>query len=321
MSQKLLHLVAQRWIFFVAIFVIFDILVVIGLLLLFVAKETERVAAAELAQVSASPTATATPLPTPTLWPGPPPTLTPTPTAFPTPEPTDVLAESGFPPGFTPTPRPTREPVMITLPIIAPVFASSVDVPVINQIYYPEPFFPTGSNNACGPVALFAALHALGGNVNYTRLRDVAVQHGFTSYGISKWGLINTATTLNYELGSPFAIEHGNHYATKDLVQQIQRGGVAIVLIRVRKENGRYVVTADKNNSIGHFLIVEKINMRSRTVHFAGSTLGMDKVPLQDFLQSWASNPEAVSNATKNWQSYLRREQGVNWALIIKPRS
>ena len=320
MSQKLFDLVARRWKFFLVIFVAVDLLVVAGLLLLFTMKEAERVTAAELAHLNASPTATATPPPTATLWPGPPPTLTATPTLPPTPEPTEVLAASGFPPGFTPTPRPTRAPVMISLPIVAPVFASSVDVPVINQVHYPEPFFTTGRKNACGPVALFAALRALGANVNYTRLRDVAVQNGFTSYGISKWGMVNTTTTLNAELGGRYAIEYGNHYAIKDLMKHIRQGGVAIVLIRVRRAQGGYYVTADKQNSIGHFLIVEKINMRTRTVHFAGSTLGMDKVPLHDFVQSWASNPEAVSKPSKSWQNYIRGQKAVNWALILKPR-
>lgn len=310
------NLSRRLWILLAASFILFDLLIVGGLLFLFTIREAERVAAAEIAQKLATPTPTATA----TLWPGPPPSPTPTATAPPSPTPTEVLASSGFPVGFTPTPRPTREPVFISLPIVAPVYASSVDVPVINQIHYPEPFFPPGSNNACGPVALFAALHALGAQVNYTQLRDIAVTNGFTSYGISKAGMVRTISTINQQWGNPFAIEYGNHYATQDLMQHIRKGGVAIVLIRVRKENGAYRVTADKHNSVGHFLIVESINMRNKTVQFAGSTLGMDKVSLQDFIRSWASNPQAVTH-TKSWQNNLKNEKAENWALIIKRRA
>jgi hypothetical protein len=311
---------SKLWILLIVAFIGFDAVVVAGFVYVFMLNEAERMMAAELARMNATPTPTATPSPTATLWAGPPPTLTPTSTLLPTPAATEVLAASGFPVGFTPTPRPTREPVTIRLPIIAPLYAGSVDVPVINQIYYPEPFFLPGSNNACGPVALFAGFYALGMNVNYTHLRDVAVQQGFTHYGISKWGMINTANTLNQELGNVLAIEHGNRYAAKDLMRQIRQGGVAIVLIRVRRAGGRYYPTDDFNNSIGHFLIVESINMRNKTVQFAGSTLGMDKVSLEDFLKSWAENPQAVINSSGNLQNYIRQEPASNWALIIKKR-
>jgi hypothetical protein len=234
---------------------------------------------------------------------------------------TDVLAASGFPPGFTPTLRPTREAVYISLPYVYPANGRAIDVPVINQIHYPEPFFPPGTNNACGPVALYAALQALRADVAYGHLRDIAVSHGFTHYGISKAGMINTVTTINNELGHSYIVDHGNNYGLKDLIQSIHQRGVVTVLIRVRKANGRYRVTADKHNSVGHFLIIDNINLRTKTVKFAGSTLGMDEVPLQDFIQSWASNPQALTNPAKNWSSYLRSEQSENWAMIIKRRA
>jgi hypothetical protein len=320
MIVKLRESVTRTWFYLIVCFVVFDIFVVGGLLYFFSVQEADRVSAAELARANATPTATSTPTATATLWPGPGRRVTPTPTWPPTPLATDVLAESGFPQGFTPTPRPTRKPAKISLPIVAPVYRGSVDVPIINQIYYPEPFFPAGTNNACGPVALFAALHALGAKVDYSHLRNTAVNNGFTSYGISKWGMIHTVSTLNQQMNDPFTIEYGSHYATKDVIRHIRQGGVAIVLIRVRRQGGRYVVTADKHNSVGHFLIVERINMRSKTVQFAGSTLGMENVRLEDFMRSWASNPQAVTNPSKGWQKYLRNEKASNWALIIKRR-
>ena len=320
MSLAISKVSSKLWILLIVAFVGFDAVVVAGFVYVFMLNEAERMMTAELARINATPTPTETASPTATLWAGPPPTLTPTSTSPPTPEATDVLAASGFPVGFTPTPRPTREPVTIRLPILGPLYASSVDVPVINQIHYPEPFFPPGSNNACGPVALFAGFYALDLNVDYTRLRDVAVQYGFTDYGISKWGMINTTTTLNQELGNVLTIEHGNRYATKDLMRQIRQGGVAVVLIRVRKAGGRFYPTDDPNYSISHFLIVESINMRNKTVQFAGSTLGMDKVRLEDFLKSWASNPQAFNNSSGNIQNYIRQEPATNWALIIKKR-
>lgn len=129
--------------------------------------------------------------------------------------------------------------------------------------------------------------------------------------------MVSTIITLNDELGNPFTIEYGNHYRTKDLVKHLRQGGVIIVLVRVRKDNGQYRVTADRQGSIGHFLLVERINTRSRKVKFAGSTLGMDQVSLGDFIQSWASNPQPISSFA-GWRSYLKSEPAINWALIIK---
>jgi hypothetical protein len=312
--------ISSQWKRLLLWMLLFD-LVAVAVVLQWVAWiEAERAKSVAVLLATGTPTATATATATP--WPGPGKKVTPTPTLPPTVMATDVLAESGFPHGFTPTPRPTREPVFITLPYVFAWPGQRVDVPVINQIYYPEPFFPPGTNNACGPVAMYAALQALGANIDYGRLRDVAVYNGFTDYGISKAGMINTLATLNHELGNRYVIEHGNHYGTKDIISNIRAGGVVIVLIRVKKENGVFRVTADQANSFGHFLIVEGINLRTQTIRMAGSTLGMDKVPLQDFIQSWASNPQAVvsPHPSLGWRGYLKNENTASWALIIKRR-
>jgi hypothetical protein len=307
----------KQWKITVLLVVIIDTLVVAGVLYSVANRHSNQVSAAELA-VAGSPAATATATATP--WPGPGQRVTPTPTLPPTPMPTEVLAESGFPVGFTPTPRPTREQVMLTLPYVFPVYGNNLDVPVINQIYYPEPFFPPGTNNACGPVALYAAVQALGANIDYSRLRNHAVNYGFTDYGISKSGLIGTLAALNRELGEPMVYEEGNNYSTTALIKQIRTGGVAIVLLQVQKSNGQWRVTADTAHSIGHFLIVDSVNLRSKTVQFAGSTLGMDKVPLQDFIQSWSHSSQAVVDASSlpAWQDFLRHEPSDKWALIIR---
>lgn len=304
----------KQWKLLVVLVVLLDLAVVGAILYLFSTQETRRVEAAELARLTVLPTATATATATP--WPGPGKRVTPTPTLPPTPLATDVLAQSGFPPGFTPTPYPTREKVMITLPYVYPVFRNNLDVPVINQIYYPEPFFPPGTNNACGPVALFAALQALRVDIGYPRLRDLAVANGFTDYGISKSGMVGTIAAVSRETGDALKIDHGNHFSTTDLMREVRTGGVAIVLLRVQRVGGQWRVTSDMNNSIGHFVIVDSINMRSKTVRFAGSTLGMDKVPLQDFIQAWTRNPQPVD--FKAWQTFLKTETANNWALVIR---
>ncbi|RME98308.1 MAG: hypothetical protein D6768_17610, partial [Chloroflexi bacterium] len=211
-----------------------------------------------------------------------------------------------------------REAVKISLPYVYPVFRNNVDVPVINQIDYPEPFFPPGTNNACGPVALYAAMQALGVNVDYGRLRDWAVASGFTYYGISKGGMVGTAAAVNQELGSPLTIEHGERFSTQDLIKQIRTGGVAIVLVQVRKTGGHWSLTPDP--AIGHFLIVDSINMRRKTVQFAGSTLGMEQVSLQDFIQSWSGRRDTANPGGQTWQSFLKTEPARNWALIIRRR-
>lgn len=260
-----------------------------------------------------SPTATIKP------WAGPPrPIPTATPLMLPpTPVPTNVLAESGFPAGFTPTPRPTREPVYILLPQLYPMGGSSVDAPEVNQVLYPEPFFAPGTNSACGPVALFAAAHALGVSPDYGRLRDIAVNNGFNASGISTWGMVNTIATLNNELGQPFTIEYNHHYHLSNLTGHLRQQGVAIVLVHVRKENGRYRLTTENAGSVGHFLLVESISVRSKKVKFAGSTLGMAEVSLQDFIRSWTNNPDATTGMNFS----LKNDPSTGWALILKRAS
>ncbi len=306
------NLTAKQWAYVVVGVVALDMLVGGIILYIFVIPHKlgpEAVLAAERP--------TPRPTMTPTLWAGPPPRPTVTATLPPTSQATDVLAQSGFPPGFTPTPRPTRESFAITLPYVFTGGRSKLDMPVINQVHYPEPFFPPGTNNACGPVALFAGLLGLGLEVDYGHLRDTAVNHGFTSYGISKQGMVDTISTLNYEWGNSLQIEHGNRYRTKDLIKHLRQGAVVAVLVRVKRENGRYRVTTDPHNSVGHFLLVERVNLFTRKVTFAGSTLGMEEVPLGDFIQSWANNPDSIT-AEGGWRSYFRKEPAQNWAIIIK---
>jgi hypothetical protein len=262
-----------------------------------------------------TPTATATA--TATLWAGPPPRPTATPTLPPTPVATPILAPGGFPHGFTPTPRPTHAPVKITLPQIFLRGNKRVDVPVVNQIYYPEPFFPPGTNNACGPVSLYAAWQGLGVDVSYGHLRNIAVNNGFNAEGISKWGLINTALSLNNDLGEPLIIVYGSSYRTKDLLSHLRRGAAVLVLVRVRYGGGGYYLTGNYNGSIGHFLLVESISFRTKKVKLAGSTLGMDEVPVADFLRSWTRNPNLQAPA-KSWATYLKNEPASYWALILK---
>lgn len=253
---------------------------------------------------------------TPTPWAGPGRRPIPTATLPPTATATNALALSGFPVGFTPTPRPTREPVFISLPQILFGSRGGKDMPVINQIYYPEPFFPPGTNNACGPIALYAGLKGLNLDVDYRRLRDIAVSNGFNAEGISKSGLINTAVTLNNELGQPLIIEQGNQYRTNDLIKQLRRGAVVIILVRVKRESGQFRMTDDYAYSFGHFLLVDRVNTKSKFVSVAGSTLGMDKVPLEDFIRAWSGETPPASPL--GWSSFLRQENADNWALILK---
>jgi hypothetical protein len=299
----------QRWRYLLLGIIIADLLVVVGVFYLFTGTSLATVPTPRPTQaIALGPTATATIKP----WTGPPqssPTATPVP-GPPTPIATDVLAESGFPIGFTPTPRPTRQPVYISLPQIYPLAGGSVDVPVVNQILYPEPFFAPGTNSACGPVALYAAAYGLGIPVDYSRLRDIAVTNGFGPQGISTWGLVNTIATINSEIGSPFSLGYGDHYRVSDLIKHLRQKGVAVVLVYVRKENGRYRLTTDGPGAIGHFLLVEQINPRSKKVKLAGSTLGMDEVSLAEFVQSWTNNPQA---------SYSQTDVSTGWALILKP--
>lgn len=306
------NLTSQQWRYLLVAIVILDLLIVGGIFYMFTA--TDSLAKSGLAALGAPPTPVVV---TPTPWPGPGARPSPTPTLPPTAIPTAILAPGGFPYGFTPTPRPTQAPVMITLPKILLRGNKRVDAPTVNQIYYPEPFFPAGTNNACGPVSLFAAWQGLGVDVNYGHLRNIAVNNGFDAEGITKWGLINTAITLNDEVGGPLKIEASEEYRTADILKYLRQGGVVLVLVRVRNVGGRFYLTGDYNGSFGHFLLLESISFRSRKVKLAGSTLGMDEVPLEDFLRSWTRNPNLVVPAN-SWRSYLKNESGANWALILK---
>jgi hypothetical protein len=302
----------QQWKFILLTIVVFDLLIMGGIFYVWLGSDSLAAPA-----VSSTPQAVAaTVIVTPTPWAGPGRRPLPTSTLPPTATATNALAMSGFPIGFTPTPRPTREPVYITLPQIFGVNRGGVDVPIINQIYYPEPFFPPGTNNACGPIALFAGLKGLGLEVDYSHLRDIAVYNGFNAEGISKWGVVNTAATLNNEWGKPLAIEQGNQYRTSDLIKQLRRGAVIIILVRVKHEAGQFKMTDDYYNSFGHFLLVDRINTRAKYVKVAGSTLGMDQVPLEEFIRAWSG--ETPRSGLLGWSSFLQEEKPDNWALILR---
>jgi hypothetical protein len=311
----LFNTILQRWKQFLIGAIIID-LVVTGLgIYLFLATDLFAAALPEpVTTPGPPPTYTATP------WAGPPGgTSTPIPDLPPTVTATTVLAQSGFPHGFTPTPRPTPEPVYISLPRLLPYGRNLVDVPTVNQVLYPEPFFPPGTNNACGPVALYAGLLGLNLNVDYQRVRDIAVSYGFNTEGITTWGMVNTAATINHELGQPFVLEHGRQYNTEDLLANLRKGKVAVVLLSVRVgADGRYRVTSDVTNAIGHFLIVERINIKNKTVRFAGSTLGMEQVSLAEFVASWNSNSQNVV-PPDDWRTYLKNEPANGWAMLLKP--
>lgn len=302
----------QQWKYILLAIIVLDLLIAGGVFY-FIVEPTPS--AALTSSLTPEPVV-ATVVVTPTPWSGPGRRPIPTATLPPTPTATNALALGGFPVGFTPTPRPTREPVYISLPQILINGRSGVDVPVINQIYYPEPFFAPGTNNACGPIALYAGLKGLNLDVDYRRLRDIAVSNGFNAEGITKSGLINTAVTLNNELGQPLTIEQGNHYRTNDLMKQLRRGAVIIILVRVKREAGQFRMTDDYNYSFGHFLLVDRVNLKSKFVGVAGSTLGMDKVPLDDFFRAWSG--ETPPDSPLGVSTFLRQENADNWALILR---
>lgn len=301
---------AKHWRYLLLAIVVVDVLVVAGLGYVFSAANL--LAQTQTAAGLPTPTATITPTP----WAGPGPRPTATPTLPPTPTATVILGPSGFPVGFTPTPFPTREPVTLKLPQLFLPGKNRVDVPVINQIHYPEPFFPAGTNNACGPVSLYAAIQGLGVNVDYSRLRNIAVNNGFNAEGTSTWGLINTAVTLNSELGNPLKIEYGNRYNSRELLKQLRGGGVVLVLVRVRRDYNGWRVTGDPNSSIGHFLLVERMSFKGNKVTLAGSTLGMDQVSALEFVRSWRRDPNLTIG--DSWSNYLDNEPANNWAIILK---
>jgi len=284
-------LTTEQWIYMLTAIIIVDAIVFMGVVYYFAVITPTP-------QTTSAVTVTYTPVPTltPTQWAGPPPTVTPTPTWPPTPVATTMFSGGEFNSEFVPTPRP---PVLDEFSVNFDGFASTIQflgkqagkIPVINQLLYPEPFFPAGSNNACGPVALFATFTGLGANIHYQQLRDIAVRNDFASYGITVSGLVNTAYLLNSQIGQPFSIEQSRNYTLSNLSRLLRQGKVLIVLVRVKRVNGNYQVTTDKHGSIGHFLVVERINMATRRVQIAGSTLGMKNVPLDDFISSWTSSP------------------------------
>jgi len=231
------------------------------------------------------------------VWAGPGPTVVPSPTIPPTPIATQLFRDGNIVSEFIPTPRPREianfnidtNTLFRSLKLIA--LKRVGEIPIIDQLQYPEPFFPAGSNNACGPVALYAGMQGLGAKFKYPHLRDIAVHNDFGAHGITVSGLVNTAVILNKQLGHPFIIEQSRGYQLSDLTRLINQKAVVIVLVRVKKVNGKYQVTGDKNGSFGHFLVVESINTITRRVKIAGSTLGMQHVPLDNFLDSWNSKP------------------------------
>lgn len=297
--------------------VVFDMVIVAGIAALITmrAPSDATAEAAATAVIAYRPASRSGP-PTPTPWQGTGPRATPTPTIPPTPLATQALAASGFPVGFTPTPGPpTATPATIKLPQIV-LARSKTDVPIINQMLYPEPFFPPGTNNACGPIALYAAMQGLNVPTDYTRLRNYAVNYGFTSDGISKWGLISTASSLNRDFGEPLHIEHGT-YTLREVVRTLARGGVVLVLVNVQYTSDGFRVSP---YGFGHFLLVERVLLKSRKVKMAGSTLGMDEVPLTDFLRAWTYNPYAASTEA-DLRGALANESYAGWALVLKRQS
>jgi len=291
-----LQLTRQQWIYLFLLFIIADFLAFAGLAYYF--TTTDPLVMAGI------PTPTPTrPIPTvtmtPTPWPGPGPTVTPTATWPPTPIATAILGEAGYPLGFTPTASPPQAEGGFSVSFRS--FANTVrkvimmgkvgKVPIIDQTIYPESFFPKGGNNACGPVALYAAMKGLGADIVYADVRNIAVNNEFGSEGITVSGLVNTAIILNNELGYPLKIQQSRSYKLSDLVRFLNQKSVVIVLVRVKKVDGDYFITTDRNGSFGHYLVIQNINMVTRQVRLAGSTLGMQNVSLDDLLGSWASQP------------------------------
>jgi hypothetical protein len=311
--EKVFSAISPGWKKILVAIILFDGLVVAVGAYLLVATDIFAAPPIPTIVVGPPPTDTATP------WAGPPGgTSTATPIMPPTPLATTILAQSGFPHGFTPTPRPTPEPVYISLPMLYIVGRNARDVPVVYQVLYPESFFAPGTNNACGPVALYAGLLGLGLDIDYQRVRDLAVSYGFDASGFSTSGMVNTATTISNERNEPFSVEQGRTFTTQDLIRHLRRGEVVVVLLQVKQGNSGFQVSGYEAGSFGHFLIVERINIRTRKVRFAGSTLGMDEVPLGDFVASWSNNSQALA-PPEGWRAYLDNEQPGGWAMMLKP--
>ncbi len=326
------NLTFRQWVHLFLAVILVDLLVFFGIVYYFMTMDS--LAATNLP--SAPPNRfMATVTATPTPWAGPGLRVTATPTWPPTPIATRILSDNGFPSGFVPTPRPTRQAKFnLNLNLNAmfsgfPTLSAGnglVDVPDINQTLYPEKFFRAGSNNACGPVALFAAMQGLGANISYAHVRNIAVNNEFGSDGMTVSGLINTAVILNNYLGQPFIIEQSRDYHLQDLTNQLQQKGVVIVLVRIKKVEGQYQISGNTKGSIGHFLVIERINPFTSKVKIGGSTLGMGDVSLADFVSSWSNEPQKAEKRQFPikfiWKNPIKEEpKPGNWALMIKRRS
>ncbi|MDM8521529.1 hypothetical protein QUF64_15905 [Anaerolineales bacterium HSG6] len=327
------HLTLKQWLYMLAGIILIDLLVFAGFVYYFAMLNPTPVVA-QSTPMLLRPTFTPTPRAT---WAGPGPTVTPSPTIPPTPVATQMFVDGNFASEFIPTPRPREianfnidtNTLFRSLDLIA--LGRAGKIPIIDQLQYPEPFFPAGANNACGPVALYAGMQGLGAKFQYPYLRDIAVRNDFGAHGITVSGLVNTAVIMNQQLGSPFTIEQSRGYQLSDLTHLINQKAIVIVLVRVKKVNGNYQVTGDKNGSFGHFLVLESINTMTRRVRVAGSTLGMQNIPLDDFLASWASKPREPAfvrrtNISLNLfdmpsfelvERSAAKPTGI-WALVIK---
>lgn len=329
----MLNLTPQQWVYLFIVMIVADLLTFGSVVYYFKFVD-------DVPEVAESAFYTATPLPTPTprpTWAGPGPTVTPTPTWPPTPLATPAFEDGNLTSKFVPTPRPVSagdltlnyEGLVNTIRYITTRRVGKM--PVINQLLYPEPFFPAGSNNACGPVALYAAMQGLGANFSYRQLRNIAVRNDFGPEGITVSGLVNTAYILNHQLGQPYWVEQSREYTLANLNRFLNQGAGVIVLVRLKRVDGKYKVTGDLNGSFGHYLVVQSINMFNRKVYIAGSTLGMGAVPLDDFLSSWSSNPpEPKAKKPKfnlNWLTITKitpnskpKAKSVGWALVLRPK-
>jgi hypothetical protein len=165
---------------------------------------------------------------------------------------------------------------------------------------------------------VFAGQLGQGVDIDYQRVRDLAVSYGFDASGFSTSGMVNTATTISNERNEPFSVEQGRTFTTQDLIRHLRRGEVVVVLLQVKQGSSGFQVSGYEAGSFGHFLIVERINIRTRKVRFAGSTLGMDEVPLGDFVASWSNNSQALT-LPEGWRAYLDNEQPGGWAMMLKP--
>lgn len=334
------NLTLKQWIYLIGGIVVFDLLIFTGIAY-FIAVDYARLE--EPPPISSIHKAMpAISQATPLVWAGPPPTSTPTATVPPTPIATLAFSDGNFTSPFVPTARPVTdarfrfdyEALMASIQRVS--LGRVGKIPIINQLLYPEPFFPSGYNNACGPVGLYAALKGAGVNIRYQQVRDVAVNHGFGAHGISTTGMYNTAAVINRQVGQRLTLEQRHNYQLNDLTRLIRQGSVVVVLVRVKRGENGYQVTGDRANSFGHFLVVERVNTLTRRVKIAGSTLGMQNIPLDEFLRSWSSNPPPPrlplqTQFTLNFLELVNQEpvtplkrdtptSGGGWAMAIRQR-